>query len=140
TILAGAFQRHISWGVWGCLGIVLGAAYMLWLYQRMMFGQITNPKNEKLKDLNAREYATLLPLVALAFWIGIYPKPLFDILDQPVKEIVQHVNPGYYNATAAAVTPPLAAPVSAAPESATVGGAQPAPAEPVANAQSIPGR
>jgi NADH-quinone oxidoreductase subunit M len=96
TILAGAFQRQISWGVWGCLGIVLGAAYMLWLYQRMMFGQITNPKNEKLKDLNLREYATLLPLVVMAFWIGIYPKPFFRIIEKPVNQIVERVQPGFF--------------------------------------------
>src|SRR5206468_5903221 len=82
TILAGAFQRRISWGVYGCVGIVLGAAYMLWLYQRMMFGQITNPKNEKLKDLSLREFATLFPLVIMAFWIGIYPKPFFKYIEK----------------------------------------------------------
>ena len=96
TILAGAFQRQISWGVWGCLGIVLGAAYMLWLYQRMMFGQITNPKNEKLKDLNLREFATLMPLVVMAFWIGIYPKPFFRIIEKPVNQIVAKVQPGFF--------------------------------------------
>ena len=97
TILAGAFQRQISWGAWGCLGIVLGAAYMLWLYQRMMFGQITNPKNEKLKDLNLREHATLLPLVAMAFWIGIYPKPFFRIIEKPVNQIVEKIHPGFFS-------------------------------------------
>jgi len=96
TILAGAFQRQISWGVWGCLGIVLGAAYMLWLYQRMMFGQITNPKNENLKDLNLREFATLMPLVVMAFWIGIYPKPFFRIIEKPVNQIVAKVQPGFF--------------------------------------------
>jgi NADH-quinone oxidoreductase subunit M len=97
TILAGAFQRKISWGVWGCAGIVLGAAYMLWLYQRMMFGQITNPKNEKLKDLNLREFATLIPLVIMAFWIGIYPKPFFRIIEKPVNQIVEKVQPGFFS-------------------------------------------
>ncbi len=48
------------------IGIVLGAAYMLWLYQRVMFGPVTNPANEHLADLNTREYATLVPLVILA--------------------------------------------------------------------------
>ena len=109
TILAGAFQRQISWGVWGCLGIVLGAAYMLWLYQRMMFGQITNPKNEKLKDLNLREYATLLPLVAMAFWIGIYPKPFFRIIEKPVNQIVERVQPGFFSRPVQAAALPGAA-------------------------------
>jgi NADH-quinone oxidoreductase subunit M len=55
-----------------------------------------------------REYATVLPLVALAFWIGIYPKPLFDILDKPVHELVERVNPGYYSSPE--LIPPAASP------------------------------
>jgi NADH-quinone oxidoreductase subunit M len=80
------------------IGIILGAAYLLWLYQRVMFGPVTNPANEHLADLNAREYATLVPLIILCFWIGIYPKPLFRVLERPVQQIVEQVNPGYYGA------------------------------------------
>jgi NADH-quinone oxidoreductase subunit M len=101
TILRGTFEvphYGLSWAAWGVIGIILGAAYLLWLYQRTMFGNVTNPANEHLPDLNAREYATLVPLVLLAFWIGIYPKPLFRVLEQPVKQIVLKVNPGYYPA------------------------------------------
>ena len=54
---------------------------MLWLYQRTMFGKIENPANENLKDLNSREWLYLLPLVALCFWIGLYPKPFFHMLE-----------------------------------------------------------
>jgi NADH-quinone oxidoreductase subunit M len=107
TILRGVFEVSWQWAAWGVLGVILGAAYLLWLYQRVMFGNITNPANEHLPDLNAREYATLLPLVALAFWIGIYPKPLFDVLDKPVHELVERVHPGYYSAPA--LTPPATA-------------------------------
>ncbi len=109
TILAGAFQRHWSWGAWGCAGIVLGAAYMLWLYQRMMFGPVTNPKNKDLKDLSVREYATLLPLVIMCFWIGIYPKPFFKYIEKPVEKIVQRVQPGFFDRTEArlAKLPPV---------------------------------
>ena len=103
TILAGAFQVHWSWGVWGCAGIVLGAAYMLWLYQRMMFGEVSNPKNKVLNDLNIREYATLVPLVVMCFWIGIYPKPFFKIIEKPVQKIVQRVQPDFDNRSESAV-------------------------------------
>ncbi|HEX2775469.1 MAG TPA: proton-conducting transporter membrane subunit, partial [Candidatus Acidoferrales bacterium] len=98
TILRGVFEVSWQWAAWGVLGVILGAAYLLWLYQRVMFGNVTNPANEHLPDLNAREYATLLPLIALAFWIGIYPKPLFDVLDKPVHALVERVHPGYYSA------------------------------------------
>jgi NADH-quinone oxidoreductase subunit M len=101
TILSGIFQVNTSWTAWAVMGIVLGAAYLLWLYQRVMFGPVTNPANEHLADLNMREYATLVPLVLLAFWIGIYPKPLFRVLDVPVRQIVEQVNPNYYNSATA---------------------------------------
>src|ERR1700736_4734036 len=101
TILRGVFEVNKVWAAWGVLGIILGAAYLLWLYQRVMFGNVTNPANEHLPDLNLREYATLVPLVVLAFWIGIYPKPLFRVLDAPVRQIVEQVNPGYYNSATA---------------------------------------
>ena len=65
TILQGAFVVNKAWAAWGTLGIVLGAAYLLWLYQRVMFGTVTHDVNKTLPDLNAREYAVLLPLV---FW------------------------------------------------------------------------
>jgi NADH-quinone oxidoreductase subunit M len=70
----------------------------------VMFGSVTNPANEHLPDLNAREYATLLPLVVVAFWIGIYPAPLFRVLDQPVHRLVEAVYPGYYSVP---VAPPI---------------------------------
>jgi len=112
TILRGVFEVRWQWAAWGVLGVVLGAAYLLWLYQRVMFGNVTNPANEHLPDLQAREYATLLPLVALAFWIGIYPKPLFDVLKVPVARLVERVNPNYLPAgspTASIATMPAPA-------------------------------
>jgi NADH-quinone oxidoreductase subunit M len=93
AILLGAFQLpHKIWAVLAATGIVLGAVYMLWLYQRTMFGKLDNPANEVLKDLNFREVMTLLPLTVLAFWIGLYPTPFFRILDEPVQRLVQQVN------------------------------------------------
>jgi len=97
------------------IGIILGAAYLLWLYQRVMFGPVTNPANEHLPDLNLREQATLVPLVLLALWIGVYPKPLFRYLDVPVRQIVERVNPSYYpeRATAPREAVPAGAPGAA---------------------------
>ncbi len=66
-ILLGAFQSNIVYGALATTGVVLGAAYMLWMFQRVMFGKITKPENEKLKDLSAREIAVLVPMVILIF-------------------------------------------------------------------------
>jgi hypothetical protein len=75
--------------------VILAAAYLLWLYQRVFFGKVENPKNEKLLDLSPRELATFIPLVAIAFWIGLYPKPFFQILSTPVNNLVVTVRPDY---------------------------------------------
>jgi hypothetical protein len=76
-------------------GVILAAAYLLWLYQRVFFGKVENVKNEKLLDLSGRELATLIPLVIIAFWIGLYPKPFFQILSTPVNNLVATVRPDY---------------------------------------------
>jgi NADH-quinone oxidoreductase subunit M len=112
TILQGTFVANKAWAAWACLGIVLGAAYLLWLYQRTMFGPVTHDVNKTLPDMNLREHAVLLPLVVLAFWIGIYPKPFFAIIEKPVERIVRQVNPGFYPAIPAqsAGTPAISLP------------------------------
>jgi NADH-quinone oxidoreductase subunit M len=125
TILRGAFEVRWQWAAWGVIGVVLGAAYLLWLYQRVMFGNVTNPANEQLPDLNWREWTTIGTLILFAFWIGIYPKPLFDVLDKPVQQIVMRYDPGYYAPRNATLPLLDAAPAMAsAPAAAT-----PAPPE-----------
>jgi NADH-quinone oxidoreductase subunit M len=73
----------------------LGAAYLIWLFQRTMFGEL-GEKNQGLKDLSWREIAVFAPLVVWAFWIGIAPKPYFEILERPAAQIVERVHPGYF--------------------------------------------
>jgi NADH-quinone oxidoreductase subunit M len=97
-ILMGTFPVSWLWTAVAATGIILGAGYMLWLYQRVMFGQLTNPANESLKDLTLREFATFLPLIVLAFWIGIFPKPFLAVLDKPVEKIIRVVNPAHFEA------------------------------------------
>ena len=91
-ILQGIFVVNKIWAAFAATGIVLGAAYMLWLYQRTMFGTVDNPKNENLPDLNLREWATFIPLLILAVWIGLYPKPFIDRLDSSVVRVMLRVN------------------------------------------------
>jgi NADH-quinone oxidoreductase subunit M len=99
-ILQGAFVHSIMWAAFAGSGVVLGAAYMLYLYQRTMFGKVENPKNEKLPDLTLREFATFAPLIVLAVWIGLYPKPFLDRLQTSVQHVVLRVSPEYTNAYA----------------------------------------
>jgi len=93
--LRGAFEANPAWAAWGALGIILNAAYMLWLYQRMFFGTIDNPKNEKLSDMNGREWAYMIPLVIMSLWIGVYPKPFLEFIQRPVNAVVKQIRPNY---------------------------------------------
>jgi NADH-quinone oxidoreductase subunit M len=95
TILVGAFTRSTTWAVLAATGIVLGAAYMLWMYQRAFFGEITHEENRTLKDANLREQLTLIPLIVLCFWIGLYPKPFFTIMGPSIERVVRVVDPDY---------------------------------------------
>ena len=94
-ILQGIFVVSKWWAAFAATGIVLGAAYMLWLYQRTMFGVVDNPKNENLPDLSIREWATFTPLIILAVWIGLYPKPFIERLDTSVDRVMARVNSAY---------------------------------------------
>ncbi len=111
TILAGTFEVNKIWAAFASSGVILAAAYLLWLYQRTMLGKVTNPKNENLPDLNLREWAIFLPLIAWAFWIGLYPKPYFDVLQKPVQQIVERVRPGYLEEKQKQAAPAVAAAV-----------------------------
>jgi NADH-quinone oxidoreductase subunit M len=88
-ILLGAFQSNIVYGVLATTGVVLGAAYMLWMFQRVMFGKITKTENEKLQDLSAREITVLVPMVILIFLMGIYPKLFFSKMDVTVESFLK---------------------------------------------------
>jgi NADH-quinone oxidoreductase subunit M len=91
-ILRGAFERNVWWGIFSVTGIVLGAAYMLWLYQKTMFGKVDNPDNADLPDLSRREVTYFAPLVVLAFAIGILPQQLIlNYLKTPTTYIVKQV-------------------------------------------------
>jgi NADH-quinone oxidoreductase subunit M len=146
-ILQGVFVANKIWAAFAASGVVLGAAYMLYLYQRTMFGKIENPKNEHLLDLNLREFATFAPLIVLAVWIGIYPTPFLDRLNTSVQHVIARVSPEYSNQKIAAncdTTPPPATPaaVAANPAAAFLVAAPcdtaPSPAASATPAASVP--
>jgi NADH-quinone oxidoreductase subunit M len=96
AILGGAYQVSLNWAFWAAVGIALGGAYLLWLFQRTMLGEV-GEKNRMLKDLSLREIVVFAPLIAWAFWIGLNPQPYFRVLERPVAQIVERVHPGYYS-------------------------------------------
>ncbi len=90
-ILVGAFQANMWWGILAATGVVLGAIYMLWMFQRVFFGDVTNEKNATLKDLSPREVLVFVPMLALIFWMGIYSKPFTERMEPAVTKFVEQM-------------------------------------------------
>jgi NADH-quinone oxidoreductase subunit M len=77
-ILLGTFKTNITYAVIAATGVIFAACYMLWMFQRVMFGQVTNEKNKDLKDLSWREIAIFAPLILFIVWIGVYPNTFLE--------------------------------------------------------------
>jgi NADH-quinone oxidoreductase subunit M len=90
-ILLGAFQWSRTAAVLATAGIVFAAVYLLWMYQRVIFGEVRHEETRTLPDLNAREIWTLVPLLILIVWIGVYPKPFTAVTETAVAELLQTV-------------------------------------------------
>jgi len=72
-ILLGSFQVNKLYAAISATGVIFAACYMLWMFQRVMFGKVTNEKNMHLKDLSWREIGYFAPLLLFIVWIGVYP-------------------------------------------------------------------
>jgi NADH-quinone oxidoreductase subunit M len=122
TILVGAFLANWRWALFAGVGVILGAAYLLWLYQRVFFGELKHEENKSLQDVNLREVLTLAPLIVACVWIGVYPKPFFEMTAPASAKIVAAVETARAAAApaaaaalpAVAVCAPAPAPVAAA--------------------------
>ncbi len=91
-ILIGAFKANVWIGVVATTGLVLGAVYLLWMYKRVIYGEITKDENKNLKDMNARELVYMLPIILFMFWIGLCPKPFLNTMHASVGHLIEHVN------------------------------------------------
>ncbi len=89
-ILMGSFESKLRWfGVFATTGVIFAAVYMLWMFQRVMFGELKNPENQKLKDLSLREVVVMVPLLVFVFWIGVYPN---EKMNPAIDQFIQQVN------------------------------------------------
>jgi NADH-quinone oxidoreductase subunit M len=90
-ILLGTFKANTTYAVLAATGVILSAVYMLWMFQRVMFGEITKEENRKLKDLSLREIIVLIPIILFIIQIGVYPKPYLSKMEPTVKNLITHV-------------------------------------------------
>ncbi|MGC2444162.1 MAG: hypothetical protein WA409_12310, partial [Candidatus Binatus sp.] len=93
-IMLGAFLRIRLATVFAVVGVILGALYMLWTYERVMFGPITKAVNETIRDLNAREIAVMIPVIALMLFMGLFPRPLISRIEPSVTAMLARANFG----------------------------------------------
>ncbi len=90
-ILLGAFRWDVRFGAVAATGVILSAVYMLWMFQRVNYGPVTNPKNQGLKDLSPREWWVLAPTVAMAVFMGVAPSVFLKPMQPAVTRIVERM-------------------------------------------------
>ena len=88
-ILLGAFQKSFLVAILASIGVILGAAYMLWLYKRVVFGKVEKTELKELKDLNLSEAIVLFSLAALVLFFGIYPNLILETVHISVEELIR---------------------------------------------------
>jgi NADH-quinone oxidoreductase subunit M len=90
-ILVGTFRVHKGFAILATIGIILAAVYMLWMWQRVMWGESRRPQNLGLGDLGRREMAILVPIILLILWIGLNPNPLLRKMDASVGQLLEQL-------------------------------------------------
>src|SRR6201991_2334406 len=101
--LLGTFKVSLPTAVFATTGVILSAAYALWLYRKIIFGALAKPSLMTIKDLTLRECLTLVPLLALTILFGVYPKPVLDMSAASVQQLVNNYNTAVTAVKAAAL-------------------------------------
>ena len=95
TILLGAFGSEVLNSPWfaalAAIGVILAAVYLLYMFQKLFLGEVDKDENRTLLDMNLREIVTLVPLLILIFWIGLYPSPFFNLMEASVTKLVESI-------------------------------------------------
>ena len=104
-VLAGTFQVNTWVALFAATGVILGAAYMLYLYRRVLYGELTKADVKAMLDLEPREIAILAPIIAVVMWMGVYPMSFLDIMDESVAALLKNYHDAL--ATRAADIAPL---------------------------------
>ena len=87
-VLQGAAITNYTWAIWAAIGVILSACYMLWLYQRVFFGEVTEDLRAHLPDLNLREWAVVVPLIAMMVWMGVYSQTFLPAVGKTTARVL----------------------------------------------------
>ena len=88
-VLQGAALANFKWAIWAALGVILSACYMLWMYQRVFYGELKEAVRSHLPDLNLREWAVVIPLIAMMVWMGVYSKSFLDPVGKTTARVLE---------------------------------------------------
>jgi len=91
-VIMGTMKVSFWYAFLAALTLILGAAYTLWMYKRVVFGQVTNAAVEELNDISKREFVLLAILAMMVLWLGVYPYPLTDVMHTTIDQLLIHVN------------------------------------------------
>jgi hypothetical protein len=92
-IILGSFHARAVYGSLAAVGVILSAVYLLWMYQRVFLGEVTNEKNREIPDCTSRERWMLTATVAVIIFMGVYPQPFLRQMDATVAQVLTRVNP-----------------------------------------------
>jgi NADH-quinone oxidoreductase subunit M len=88
-VLQGTALANFKWAIWAALGVILSACYMLWMYQRVFYGELKEAVRSHLPDLNLREWAVVVPLIAMMVWMGVYSKSFLDPVGKTTARVLE---------------------------------------------------
>ena len=88
-VLQGAALANFKWAIWAALGVILSACYMLWMYQRVFYGELKDAVRSHMPDLNLREWAVVVPLIAMMVWMGVYSKSFLDPVGKTTARVLE---------------------------------------------------
>ena len=115
-VLQGAAIAHFPWAVWASLGVILSACYMLWMYQRVFYGEASHHVADHVPDLNAREWAAILPLIVMMVWMGVYSQTFLPSVTKNTARVLEQTNVNVPYRVQLPDKPPSAASASTAME------------------------
>jgi NADH-quinone oxidoreductase subunit M len=91
-VLQGTAVANFTWAVWASLGVILSACYMLWMYQRVFYGEVNPEVRSHVPDLSAREWAAIVPLIVMMVWMGVYSQSFLPPVGKNTARVLEQTN------------------------------------------------